>query len=719
MNERRRIRVRGAVQGVGFRPFVYRIATERNVAGWVLNDADGVLIEGEGPDTVLDAFADALATEAPVHARIDAIEVERVSTRAEESFEIRPSPVATRGDAGFLPDLATCDACLREVQHPEDRRHRYPFTNCTHCGPRFSITARLPYDRANTTMSRFEMCDACLREYQDPANRRFHAQPNACPKCGPQLSLGEHRGGAALREATRLIAEGAIVAVKGLGGFHLVVNALDEHAIARLRERKSRPTKPFAVMFANMDQLTRYADPSEVEVAGLCSPAAPIVLVRARDTLPAVIAPRNPMVGAVLPYTPLHHILLADVGVPLVVTSGNRNGEPICIDGDEAREVLGDIADAILDHDRPILRPVEDSVMRQFEDELVVLRRGRGLAPSPVVPCAQDGILGHGAQLKTALAISRAGRVVAGPHLGDLTDELRTLRTYDRAVADFEALFEPHRHAVDLHPDIASRRGLRRAVEVQHHHAHAAACLAEHGVDEAVTVVWDGTGYGPDGTIWGGEFLHVFRSGFERIAHLRTFGLVGGEAAIRKPARQAVAVCWELGLPLPDVPNADSYARMLEQGLNCPRTSAAGRLFDAVSALLRLAPAKVSFDGEAAVNLEHAASDCHPAPLPVPELVDGVVDWGPLVRTMCGHPDASGRAAGFIDALAESIARVAATVPLEHVALTGGCFQNRRLLEQAARALRRVDRVPIWARAVPPNDGGIAVGQVLVAAQRA
>ena len=720
MTARRRIRVRGAVQGVGFRPFVYLLAVDLGLGGWVLNNADGVLIEVEARAEALDEFGRRLVGQAPAHARIDGVDTTGIEPRGEASFEIRPSPPGPAGATGILPDLATCPACLAEVLDPADRRFRYPFTNCTHCGPRFSILERLPYDRVHTTMAAFTMCPACQAEYDDPADRRFHAQPNACPTCGPQLRLGDLPADDALRCAGAMLRDGGIVAMKGIGGFHLLANALDAEAVSRLRSRKARGRKPFAVMFADVAVLQQYCAPTTVELEAMCSAASPIVLVRALPrALPEQVAPGNPLVGAMLPYSPLHHVLARDVGFPLVATSANAAGEPICVDIESARALLGDVADAFLDHDRPIRRPVEDSVVRQYEDDVVVLRRGRGLAPAPVSSCTHPGVLGRGAQLKSALAVSHADAIIAGPHIGDLSDDLRSIETYERAVADFEALFSPGISAVDAHPDYVSRCNAVDAIEVQHHHAHAAACLAEHDVETALAVVWDGTGYGGDGTIWGGEFLVATRASFERFAHLRQFRLPGGEAAIREPARQALAMLWELGLDLGDHPERDALVRMLESGLNSPVTSAAGRLFDVVSSLLGLAPPHVSFDGEAAVNLEHVAADHLGIELPTPALSGAIVDWGPLIRALVSS-DASptARAAGFHDAMARAIAAVAAEVDLEHVALVGGCFQNRRLLESAAASLRTIGRTPIWCRQIPPNDGGIAVGQVAVVAAR-
>ena len=759
MTGRRRFRVRGTVQGVGFRPFVFNLAEQLGVTGWVLNDADGVLAEAQGSPAALDAFEHGLWTQAPLHATLDAVVSEAVKAIDEPrvetgpgfeirpgcgmrpGFEIRPSPAGTRGHAGVLPDLTTCRACVAEILDPSDRRFRYPFTNCTHCGPRFSIMDRLPYDRANTAMAAFEMCALCRDEYEHPRDRRFHAQPNACPACGPTLALRDRfnvasaTGDDALRAAVALLREGQIVAVKGIGGFHLLVDATNAAAVARLRARKGRPTKPFAVMFRDEAQLDAACAPTNVERAAVSGSRAPITLMRRRAGLLAPgVAPGTPWLGALLPYTPLHHLLLRDLAVAVVATSGNVAGAPICTQGLDAMQRLGDVADVFLDHNREIRRPVEDAVVRQFEQDVCVLRRGRGMAPARVASCADVAVVAVGGARKNAVSVLRGGAVILGPHLGELDADLHAHAMHAAAMQDLPQLLgvDPLIVAHDMHPDYASTRSAHatpyRRIPVQHHHAHAATVLAERGLESACAVVWDGTGFADDGTVWGGEFLRVTRHDFERIAHLRHFRLAGGDAAIRAPARQALGLMVALDQPAalartgPDAATEAALIRMLRSGLRAPLTSSAGRLFDAVSWLLGCVSADTSFEGEAAGALEHAADGKDVLtlqPLPVPTLTAGVLDWGPMILAILRrrHTESSGGlSALFHHALARGIADVVQQEGQLDVVLSGGCFQNRRLLETVAASLREVGHRPHWCRAIPPNDGGLAAGQAVVAA---
>ena len=596
--ERRRIRVRGVVQGVGFRPFVHRVATREGLGGRVWNDGEGVVVEVEGPVLALDAFTRALSDEAPPLARVASMAAERIALVGEHGFAV----VASHGGAGSAivpPDVATCEDCLRELFDPADRRHRYPFVNCTNCGPRLTIVMRVPYDRPNTTMAGFPLCLDCRREYEDPTDRRFHAEPIACPACGPRLSMP-------LEEAVVALREGAIVAVKGLGGYHLACDATSETAVARLRERKGREEKPLAVMAA--DPLAS-AEPTPAELALLRSPARPIVLVRRREGAPIApsVAPGTPWLGLMLPYTPLHHLLCADTGRPLVLTSGNRTDEPIAFDDDEARRRLGDVADLFLAHDRPIHRRCEDSVVRAG----FPMRRSRGYAPSSLrlpVPLERP-VVAAGAELKSTFCVARGAEAFLSSHLGDLTgEEAHAAFRNDLALWLDMLGVEPAAVACDLHPDYLSRRWAWEqgvlVIEVQHHHAHAAACLAEHGeIGPALAVVLDGTGYGTDGTIWGGEVLRCDLTGFERVAHLEPMPLPGGAAAVREPWRIAAAHLERLGRPVP-------WERweLVRQSLsvNAPLSSGAGRLFDACAALLGVRE-RVSYEGQAAIELEHLA----------------------------------------------------------------------------------------------------------------
>ncbi|NOY56318.1 MAG: carbamoyltransferase HypF [Actinobacteria bacterium] len=740
--------IRGAVQGVGFRPYVYRLAAEEGLAGWVVNDTRGVFIEVEGPERAITRFMDRLPVEHPPLAHVESIRSAGTEPLGERNFHIRVSDYQGAKTALILPDAATCAACMSEVFDPQDRRFRYPFTNCTNCGPRFSIIADLPYDRPNTTMVGFTMCDRCRTEYEDPANRRFHAQPNACPDCGPQLELLEREGDRfrpvarsdeALAGAAAALADGKIVAVKGLGGFHLMVDAADARAISMLRSRKPRPDKPLALMARDLDQVRTLVETDRVADALLTSPEAPIVLLRRRPGAPAAgnVAPGNPTLGVMLAYTPLHHLLLDAVGFPVVATSGNLTDEPICTSATDAIERLGHIADHFLVHDRPIQRHVDDSVTWIVNGHPSLLRRARGYAPMPV-PLSHPSppILAVGAHLKNTVTLAIGERAFVGQHIGDL-ETPQAQEAFERVITDFLRIYDvtPEVIAHDLHPDYVSTRWAHasnltdRLVAVQHHHAHLASCLAENQIDgPALGITWDGTGYGSDGTIWGGEFLVGDASGFDRVAHLRTFGLPGGDAAAAEPRRVALALLWEhLGEDALDHPKVRRtftdaellpLSRMLQTGFRTPRTSSVGRLFDGVASLLDLHQ-RVSFEGQAAMALEFAADptvdDAYP------RMEGTVLDWGPLLDAIIDDL-ARGAATGVIaarfhNALATSIVGVARRIDTPRVALTGGCFQNRLLTERATKLLRDAGYEVLLHRLVPPNDGGISLGQVAVAAE--
>jgi len=716
--ERRKIRVRGVVQGVGFRPFVYGLARTLGLNGFVLNDGDGVVIEAEGDASTLDAFVTRVRAEAPSLARVDAVEVtETVAPTRASGFSILAS--TPTGRSALVPaDVATCDDCLRELFDPTDRRHRYPFVNCTQCGPRFTIVVRVPYDRPNTTMAGFPLCADCRREYEDPADRRFHAEPIACPVCGPRLSLP-------LDEAVALLRSGAILAVKGLGGYHLACDAADEEAVARLRGRKHREDKPFALMTATPEALVELSAPA---AALLCSRERPIVLLPRRAGAPVApsVAPGAPELGVMLPYTPLHHLLLADTELSLVMTSGNRSDEPIAVDDAEARARLGGIADEFLAHNRPIHRRCEDSVVRVA----FPIRRSRGFIPNalPLPVSAATPIVAVGAELKSTFCIARAAEAFVSPHLGDLDTAL----AYDAFRADLELYLamldvEPRVIAHDLHPEyLATKWALAQAEErevelvgVQHHHAHAAACLAEHGrVGPALALVFDGTGYGTDGTIWGGELLRCDLRSFERVAHLAPVPLPGGEAAIRAPWRTAAAYLELAGRPVP----FDGWAVVRQAlGVNAPLSSGMGRLFDAVAALLGLRH-EVTYEGQAAIELERLAGATRAEPYAC-RLGQGVIHGADLVAA--AHDDhAAGRppaeiAAAFHEgvALAAAAACAEAAEP-RTVVLTGGSFQNLRLLDATRSRLEALGLEVLSHRLVPPNDGGISYGQAASAASR-
>ncbi len=718
--ERRRLRVTGVVQGVGFRPFVHGLARRHGLAGFVLNDAGGVVIEAEGPAAAIDGFTARLREDRPSLARIDSLIAAAIRPVGEPAFSIRSS-AGGRGRALIAPDVATCADCLTELRDHADRRHRYPFINCTQCGPRFTIVRDVPYDRANTTMSDFAMCAACRAEYQDPTARRFHAEPIACPACGPRLSM-------AVEEAVALIRAGAVLAIKGLGGYHLACDAGNEQAVARLRSRKHREDKPFALMSAA---------PAEIAIVDACEqrllngPERPIVLLPRRPDAAVApsVAPGAPRLGVMLPYTPLHHLIAGDLGRPLVMTSGNRSDEPIVYDDDDAQARLEGIADAFLSHDRAIHRRCEDSVV----GSRFPVRRSRGYAPSalPLPIGADRPIVAAGAELKSTFCVARGDQAFLSPHLGDLDSEL----SYRAFCSDLALYLDmlgvaPDLVAHDLHPDYLSTRwALERDSElvgVQHHHAHAAACLAEHGErGPALAIVFDGTGYGPDGTLWGGELLLCDLESFERVAHLEPVPLPGGEAAIRQPWRSAAVYLERAGRPVP----FERWPQVRQSlAVNAPLSSGMGRLFDAVSALLGVRE-EATYEGQAAIELEHLADDVAAAPYPC-TATDGVIAGGDLVRQAhddlaAGRPRAEIAAAfheGVASAAAEACRMAADGLAGAHgpppVVLSGGSFQNLRLLGSTERRLERLGLRALTHRLTPPNDGAISYGQAAVAAAR-
>ncbi|HET9223146.1 MAG TPA: carbamoyltransferase HypF, partial [Roseiflexaceae bacterium] len=744
---------------VGFRPFVYRLATSMGLAGWVNNTSQGVFIEAEGSHEQLRGFLLRIETERPPRSFVQSLESALLEPVGYTTFEVRHSDECGAKTAFVLPDIAICSDCLAEIFDPTNRRYRYPFTNCTNCGPRFSIIEALPYDRANTTMRHFAMCKACQAEYDNPLDRRFHAQPNACPRCGPQLAFWGTGGnsladrGVALVRAAEAIRQGAIVAVKGLGGFHLMVDAHDQDAVQRLRLRKSREEKPFALMYPALDQVLVDCQVSELEERLLRSPESPIVLLRRRlpgkdqISIAPAVAPHNPYLGVMLPYTPLHHLLLAELGFPVVATSGNRSDEPICTDEREALDRLGRIADYFLIHNRPIARHVDDSIVRVMLGSECVLRRARGYAPLPIhAKQPLPATLAVGAHLKNTVAITVGAEVFGSQHIGDL-ETPQAFDAFNQVVVSLAQLYEfrPAVVACDAHPDYRStqfaeavvRKRALPLVRVQHHYAHVLSCMAENELAPPILgVAWDGTGYGSDGTIWGGEWLCVNDTSFERTAHLRTFRLPGGETAIREPRRSALGLLYELcGDALfarDDLLPVQAFSAqeraivrtMLQRGINAPVTSSAGRLFDAIAALVGVRQ-ESHFEAQAALELECALAwietdqaypvrvCAHPAAL--------VVDWEPMVYGILDDLrrglGAGLIAAKFHNTLAEMIVAVAEQADEQRVVLSGGCFQNRYLTERAVAQLRAAGFRPFWHQRIPANDGGIALGQALAAAR--
>jgi hydrogenase maturation protein HypF len=748
-----RARVDGTVQGVGFRPYVFRLAEALGLDGFVANDERGVVLEVEGEPSAVERFLERLPREAPPLATIEAVAHEPVAPRRAPGFVIVDSVHGGRPDALVTPDSAVCAACLEELFDPADRRYRYPFVNCTECGPRFTIVRGVPYDRPLTTMAGFPMCVACRAEYDDPRDRRFHAQPNACPDCGPRVRLAARDGravddgGDPVRAAAHALRAGRIVAVKGIGGFHLACRADDEAAVAALRARKHREDRPFALMAADVAAARALVDLGPVAEALLCGRERPIVIAprRADAAVAPAVAPRCADLGVMLAYAPLQHLLLADCGGPLVMTSGNVSDEPIAYRDEEALARLASIADLFVLHDRPIHVRADDSVVRAVPGRAPVrLRRARGFVPDSLrlpVPAARS-LLACGAELKSTFCVARGARAWVGHHIGDLR-HAETLRAFEEGVAHFEALFAvaPDVVAHDLHPDYLStayalaREGVEH-LPVQHHHAHLAACLAEHGeTGPAVGAILDGSGYGPDGTVWGGELLVGGIESYRRVGHLHPVRLPGGDAAVRQPWRMACA--WLVAAaegdtppPLPpalagDVDEARwrAVASLARGGLAAPVTTSAGRLFDAVAALCGLR-STVTYEGQAAAELEAACDPLERGAYPLP-ITDGfVLDARETIRAVA-RDAAAGVATGAIaarfhralaDALARACVEIAARSDTHVVVLSGGVLQNVRLLVGASARLEAAGLRVLVPERLPPNDGGIAFGQAAVAA---
>ncbi|MCP3770261.1 carbamoyltransferase HypF [Streptomyces sp. MAR25Y5] len=775
---RARVVVRGVVQGVGFRPFVYGLATGLRLTGHVTNTGDGVVVEVEGPTAAVDLFCSRLLPDAPPLAVVESVETTGITAVADSGFRIVPSRADGPTRTLVPPDTATCDDCLAELGDPADRRHRHPFVTCTHCGPRFTIVTGLPYDREHTTMARFPLCPDCAREYHDPADRRFHAQPVACPSCGPRLRLVLGPGVTAppgddpVAGARSLLAAGAVLAVKGLGGYHLACDATRPEAVALLRRRKARGDKPFALMAARPRDVEHLVHMSAAERELLTGRVRPVVLMRrrtggrgaSRTLVPAdAVAPGSPDLGVMLPYTPVHHLLLeaadaaADAGAPrlLVMTSGNVSGEPIVTDEEDALERLAPLADAWLTHDRPIHVPCDDSVVRVCDGEPLVLRRSRGYAPLPVtLPVPVVPALAVGGDLKNAFCLARGDKAWLSAHVGDM-DDLATQRAFGRAERQLESVtgVRPTVLVTDGHPGYRSGAWARRhaggrpVVRVQHHHAHIAAVLAEHGVpagDRVIGVACDGTGYGDDGAVWGGEFLVADYDGFQRFAHLAYVPLPGGDAAVRRPYRMALAhlhaagIAADPGLPCTVAcPPAELAVleTQLARGLNCVPTSSMGRLFDAVASLAGVRQ-HAGYEAQAAVELEAAAvaaGDVAEDPryafrLEVPSAPGAApltAAPGPLLAAVAedvrrGVP-VGVIAARFHLAVARLVRTVCAAARgatgLRTVALTGGVFSNTLLSTACARTLRADGFTVLRHREVPPNDGGLALGQMVVGAR--
>ena len=752
------IKVKGIVQGVGFRPFIYQIAIRHRLTGWVRNTSGEVEIELTGRRADIAAFTEALGRESPPMARIETVSVERHPSERHDSFEIRESESQEGRYQIVSPDIATCNACLAEALDPQDRRHRYPFTNCTNCGPRFTIIQDIPYDRPLTTMRHFQMCSDCQREYDDPADRRFHAQPNACPACGPRLELLDNKGVPVTHEdpitqTAGLLKQGQIVAIKGLGGFLIACDATNPQAVRLLRKRKQRPAKPLAIMVTDLEEAARHCQVSEAESRLLASQHAPIVLLqwdRERSGITEEVAPGLNHLGVMLPYTPLHHLLLQETGLPLVMTSGNLSEEPIAKDNDEALRRLRGIADCFLVHNRDIYSRYDDSVFMVEGDVPRPLRRARGYAPYPVhLAFDTQQVLACGAEMKNTFCITRDNHAFVSQHIGDM-ENAETLHHFESTLDLYKKLFrlDPRIVAYDLHPEYLSTKYAHSLAEndpgltmipVQHHHAHIASCLAEHGMTGPVIgVALDGLGYGSDGTLWGGEFLIADMVGFQRAGHLENVPMPGGATAITRPYRMAVSYIHTLlgdaqWRELPSLSQIDQreeevMLRQMERGLNAPLTSSCGRLFDAVSAITGVR-GTADYEAQAAIELEMLAPSCTGLaslgryPFSIQEQKSThIVRLGELIEAVV-RDARQGTAATLISGkfhntmvavIVDMCKRLRLETGITTIALSGGVFQNRLLFRLSLAALEKDGFKVLTHHLVPANDGGLSLGQAAV-----
>lgn len=755
MESRVKIIIRGAVQGVGFRPFVYRLAKDLGLKGWVFNSSSGVFVEAEADKCRLDEFVLRIQNEKPPRSFIQSFEFSYLDPVGFDKFEIRKSDDEGSRTVLMLPDISTCDECKHDIFDPLNRRYMYPFTNCTNCGPRYTIIEKLPYDRINTSMKIFEMCDECKKEYEDPLNRRFHAQPNACPICGPQLALWDEKGNVisekhgALLEAVQAIKSGKIIALKGIGGFHLIADARNENAVQELRNRKHREEKPLALMYPDINTVQCDCEVSDFEKRLLLSPESPIVLLKKKNNIELAesVAPGNPYLGVMLPYSPLHHILVKELGFPIVATSGNLSDEPICTDELEALIRLKGIADLFLVHNRPIVRHVDDSIARIISGREMVTRRARGYAPLPVqLNKKLPTLLAVGAHLKNNISISVDNNVFISQHIGDL-ETAEAYNSFEHVINDLTGIYEikPDTVVCDKHPDYlstnyANHSGLN-VESIQHHYTHIASCMADNELTGKVLgVSWDGTGYGDDGTIWGGEFFLADEKSYNRIAHLRTFKLPGGEKAIKEIHRTAIGILYEIFgkdvisknelIPVNNTPEKElkMFGKILEGNINSPVTSSAGRLFDAVSALIGISN-YAHYEGQAAMQLEFAAESVNTNDFYVFKILDNskkdsdikyTIDWGPVILSIINdikkQISKSIISAKFHNTLSNIILEIAKRVGETRVVLSGGCFQNKYLIEKTINLLQKEGYKPYWHQRVPTNDGGISLGQIAAAA---
>jgi|Deesub1362A_J573_1020465.scaffolds.fasta_scaffold00317_42 hydrogenase maturation protein HypF len=744
---RLRVRVTGLVQGVGFRPFVYRLAVGLGLSGYVRNDTVGVLIEVEGHKERLDEFLIRLESDHPPVSRIYSLQHSFLEDKGLSGFEIRDSDESGEIHANILPDISTCDDCLREMYDPSDRRHRYPFINCTNCGPRFTIIERLPYDRKNTSMRLFRMCPECEKEYHRPDDRRFHAQPNACHMCGPHVALYDIKGllmaegDTAIERAVDKLRNGAIVALKGIGGFHLMCDATDDDVVNRLRQRKCREEKPMAVMFPGIEMIRAETHLNRLEERAICSIERPIVIVRKREdtTLSALVSPNNSTVGVFMPYTPLHHMIIHEMGRPLVATSANRTDDPIVKDDEDAFRRLNGIADFILTHNRPIVRRCDDSVVKVMAERQVPVRRSRGFVPLPVIiPFRlKEPVLALGAYMNTTIALGIEDRVYLSQHIGDLDTPL-AMEFYGETIKEMLEIFDvrPAIVVCDLHPNYYSTRYGERhfskgLIKVQHHFSHILSCMIENEIPEGEEVIgfaFDGTGYGTDRSIWGGEVMIVSYRGFKRLYHLRPYRLPGGEKAIREPFRTALSLLYETfgdkapEDPLPPIGKEETsfLIHMIKKGINSPVTTSMGRLFDGVSSIIGLRH-RASYHAQAAIELEQLSTKAETEDVYPFVINHNSIDWRPIIQAIVMERrsgiEAEVIAKKFHNTIMEIVLNIAETLKdgtgIRVVALSGGVFQNTILTEGLYHRLKERGFIPLIHQLVPPNDGGISLGQIV------
>lgn len=744
MLQRKKIIIKGAVQGVGFRPFIYKLAKSLSLKGYVLNNPQGVIIEAEGDNNTITEFIDRIEKEKPPVSLIQNISVESLIPLNSSDFKIEKSDLSGPPNAIILPDIATCNECLEEIFEKENRRYLYPFTNCTNCGPRYSIIESLPYDRARTTMKIFSMCPECLNEYNNPDDRRFHAQPNACPVCGPHIEIWDKGGNIlssghdAIPDIVKAIRSGKIAAIKGLGGFHLFVDAMDGDAIKRLRKNKGREEKPFALMYPDLLMIKRDCYVSYEEELLLLSAQAPIILLKKKSAciISPEAAPLNPNLGVMLPYTPLHHIIMHYLNTPVIATSGNLSEEPICIDEKDALKRLKDIADLFLVHNRPIYRHVDDSIVRVILKEKTVLRRARGYAPMPVIinNKSDEQILSVGGHLKNTIAVSKGTEVFISQHIGDLETK-ESYNSFLNTIDKFNEIYKIKPDAVicDSHPDYISakyaRENFSNVTSVQHHASHILSVIAENDLTESILgISWDGAGFGLDGTIWGGEFLIFDRGGFKRIAHIKKFRLPGGESSFKEIYKSAFGILYEIygdkvidNIP-ESVPIKDSkiLLNMIKKEINSPECTSVGRLYDGIASILGIRQ-KVNFEGQAAMELEFLTDGIRSDDryeFSIIKSKDGmmVLDWEKLIKQII--KDKRNKISlniisiKFHNALVKGVVDIAKSVNEKNVALSGGCFQNKYLLENSIQELRKNGFNVYWNKEVPANDGGISLGQI-------